>query len=184
MCALLASLSFGRTCYRVACQGDQPSFLDLCDSVKDMSPATWLQLKAECRRAVKDQKADSRQTLIHLWHSELREFLEGMWSARSFSKTPSDPDFVVHFADLPATIVNKRCCQWNNTTEEIEFPTLLQHQSSTLLLTRTLVIVGQPGYGKTSLMLALACRQTLMMKKERFAIVDEPDNYGALVLLK
>ena len=94
VCALHDSLSFGRTCYRVACQGEQPSFLDLCDTVKDMSPATWLQLKAECKRAVKDQKSDNRQTLIHLWHSELREFLEGMWSASSFSKTPSDPDFV------------------------------------------------------------------------------------------
>ena len=59
---------------------------DATEHVKLLTPDQWLELKAENKRLVKLETATEFQALLHLWASELKEFLQHVWNANATTR--------------------------------------------------------------------------------------------------
>jgi hypothetical protein len=104
------------------------AFRDAAESVKDLNPEEWLDLKATCKMMVKKKKASALEDAINIYKEELATYLETIWSAVGCVKKVSLEDLrnssEVEWHKLPKEMKETKGMYWCEVEKTIKVVTI------------------------------------------------------------
>jgi hypothetical protein len=104
------------------------AFRDAAESVKDLNPEEWLDLKANCKMMVKKKKASALEDAINIYKEELATYLETIWSAVGCVKKVSLEDLrnssEVEWHKLPKEMKETKGMYWCEVEKTIKVITI------------------------------------------------------------
>jgi hypothetical protein len=164
---------------------NQPTWPEMQEWLRDRRAETYVDLTATAKLAIQTKTADRYQfCLVKVLATECRDYFDSLKIANSMMKLVGSCARVYKRdfrADLPR-LVGTRWDPYTSTAHDITLAEVLDGQENWYLRC-SVIFVGRPGMGKTTLIRALAQEVTFRVGKDTFAESTSLDPFGFLTKL-
>jgi hypothetical protein len=162
-----------------------PSYEEMQEWLRERRGDSYANLTATAKLAIANKDANPYQRcLVKVMASECKEYFESLKTAGSMVKlVGSCPRvFKRDFREDILSLVGVRWNPYSSTAHDITLGDVLDSEGN-WWLTRSLIFVGRPGFGKTTLIRAIAQELTDRVGKDTFAESTSLDPFGLLTKL-